>query len=366
MRARISRYLRSNVLGLVAIFIALSGVGYAASQLPEDSIESEQIKNGEVKKRDLSAKAVTTRKVKDRGLRGADLADATIRGRQLDALELFTRTKIVDPAGDPGQNGHDLISAVQSINDSGPGSPYLVQLGPGTYDIGDGTLEIPSDVELAGEGPGATTITSDGDATVSPGPRDEFRDLEIDATGAASRAVAATSNVTVYDATLSAEGNGATGVFVGGNASIRVRDSRITVSSTGTQPAVAVDAGGSGTTTLDDDTITAKTELDSGAATAVNSRGDGSVALRGSTVQAIGPAVSSTFGLASSDNGSITADGSVISGSAASVNNNGGSSSTIRVGSSQLSGPVATPGFGTVACVFTYSSSYAPLSSACN
>jgi hypothetical protein len=252
---RIHRHLRSNIYGLVAIFIVLGGTGYAATQLAKDSVRSRHIESRQVKGPDLAPRAVASAKVKRHSLNGSDLGGNTIRARQLDEAALFTRTKIVDPGGTPSQNGSDLLAAVASINDSGPATPYLVQLGPGDYDLGEDTLELPANVELAGAGPGATTVTSTGPGAnpVDTGPANEVRDLAIQVSGASTRALTATSTLSIYDATLSAQGDGVTGVFVGGDASIQIRDSAITASSTSAQPAIAVDAAGSGTTTLDDD-----------------------------------------------------------------------------------------------------------------
>ena len=366
LSTRAYRHLRSNVYGLVAIFIALGGTGYAAIHLQKGSVRSKQIANGQVKTPDLDAGAVTSGKVARRTLNGADLGGNTIRARQLDESALFTRTKIVDPGGSPSQNGSDLIAAVGSITDSGPATPYLVQLGPGSYDLGQNTLELPADVELAGAGPGVTTVTASGDATVNPGPGDEIHDVAIQAAGAGSRALSVTSNVAVYDATISASGDSVTTVFVGGNASIQIRDSEVTASST-TAPAVtAIDVANSGTTTLDGARISATTASGSGASTAVLSHGDGgTVAIRGSTVEAGGPSGSNTVALATQRTAGITADASSISAGTASLQNNGGPTSAIRVGGSKVAGPVTTPGFGTIACVFSYSASYAPLSNTC-
>jgi hypothetical protein len=73
MAGRISTYLRNNVLGLVAIFIALGAGAYAAG-LPKNSVKSKQIKAGAVKNSDLADNAVTSEKVKDGSLLGADFA----------------------------------------------------------------------------------------------------------------------------------------------------------------------------------------------------------------------------------------------------------------------------------------------------
>ena len=65
----VSRYIRSNVLGFVAIFIALGGVGVAAG-LAKNSVRSKQIKNGQVKSIDVA----------DNGLTGTDIDESTLEG----------------------------------------------------------------------------------------------------------------------------------------------------------------------------------------------------------------------------------------------------------------------------------------------
>jgi hypothetical protein len=70
---RIAAYLRSNVLGVIAIFIALGAGAYAAG-LPKDSVKSKQIKAGAVKKKELAGNAVTSPKVANGSLLGEDFA----------------------------------------------------------------------------------------------------------------------------------------------------------------------------------------------------------------------------------------------------------------------------------------------------
>jgi hypothetical protein len=43
---RLSNHVRSNVVAYLALFIALGGTGYAATQLPAGSVGARQIKNG--------------------------------------------------------------------------------------------------------------------------------------------------------------------------------------------------------------------------------------------------------------------------------------------------------------------------------
>jgi hypothetical protein len=76
MQNRVSDYIRSNMLGLVAIFIALSGTAYALDgPLPgQNQVGSDDIINGEVKNGDLGTDAVASGKIADRQVKNADLA----------------------------------------------------------------------------------------------------------------------------------------------------------------------------------------------------------------------------------------------------------------------------------------------------
>jgi hypothetical protein len=47
----------ANVMSLIAVFIALSGIGYAAFKLPKNSVGPKQIRNGAVSEAKLSASA---------------------------------------------------------------------------------------------------------------------------------------------------------------------------------------------------------------------------------------------------------------------------------------------------------------------
>ena len=69
-------YLRRNLLGLVAIFIALSGT---AAALPgKNKVDSGDIKAGNVKLSDIGPNAVDGSKVADNSLKGADVDEATL------------------------------------------------------------------------------------------------------------------------------------------------------------------------------------------------------------------------------------------------------------------------------------------------
>jgi hypothetical protein len=100
---RVSQYLRGNVLGLVAIFIALSGTAWAgatigSSDIQDDAVLSRHIKDGQVKTPDLgnfqvtrgkiADGAVNSGKVADGSLTGADVAPNALGGGQIDESSL--------------------------------------------------------------------------------------------------------------------------------------------------------------------------------------------------------------------------------------------------------------------------------------
>jgi hypothetical protein len=102
------QYLRSNLVALVALFVALSAGAYAAG-LPKDSIKSKQIKAGAVKNPDLADSAVTSPKVADGSLLGRDFAPGELaRGEQ-------GPQGATGPQGLPGADGQPGRSALSSL-----------------------------------------------------------------------------------------------------------------------------------------------------------------------------------------------------------------------------------------------------------
>jgi hypothetical protein len=66
---RVGAHVRGNLVGYVAIFLALTG-GAVAATAARNTVTSESIRNGEVKSAD----------VQNNGLRGADIQESTLRG----------------------------------------------------------------------------------------------------------------------------------------------------------------------------------------------------------------------------------------------------------------------------------------------
>ena len=90
----------ANMMATVAVFIALGAGAYAAG-LPKNSVKSKQIKAGAVKTDELGDDAVTSPKVTDGTLLGADFAAGQL------------------PQGQPGEQGPQGLPG----DDGAPGSP---------------------------------------------------------------------------------------------------------------------------------------------------------------------------------------------------------------------------------------------------
>jgi trimeric autotransporter adhesin len=84
----VSRYIRSNVLGLVAIFIALGGSAWAASSIgPRDikknAVRAKHVQKGAVKGKQLARGAVKAAKIANGAVREVKLADGAVSTTKL-------------------------------------------------------------------------------------------------------------------------------------------------------------------------------------------------------------------------------------------------------------------------------------------
>jgi hypothetical protein len=85
--SRIGRHIRSNVVGYVALFIALGGVTYAAG-LARDSVKAKQIKTGAVRSDEAKDNSLTGTDVADGSLGGIDVTDDSITGADVQESSL--------------------------------------------------------------------------------------------------------------------------------------------------------------------------------------------------------------------------------------------------------------------------------------
>ena len=174
MGNQVSDYLRRNVLGLVAIFIALGGVGWAATTAPKNSVVSKSIKDGQVKTRDLAKNAIQAPNVADGSLTGADLATDSVSGTQVDESTLDTVPDAqmayhANTAGDAETLGGSSSTAFQQrVTDAcGAGSAIRAVNANGTVTCENGAT---GDVTGVTAGSGLLGGGSSGEVSLSTDP----------------------------------------------------------------------------------------------------------------------------------------------------------------------------------------------------
>ncbi|MEO7198140.1 MAG: hypothetical protein ABIZ50_06665 [Solirubrobacterales bacterium] len=117
MFSTIRSHVRGNVIGYLALFVALSGTAYAA-MAPKNSVTSKSIKNGQVRTADLGSDAVTGPKVANGSLAGADLEAGSVSGAQVK---------------DDSLSGADLVNGSINGADVGDGSLSKADLASGQF-----------------------------------------------------------------------------------------------------------------------------------------------------------------------------------------------------------------------------------------
>jgi hypothetical protein len=150
MSSRIHAHIRSNVVGYVALFIALNGVAYAGA-LKANKVKSKHIADGQVLTQDLGDAAVTTQKLGAGAVTTQQLADGAVNSSKV-ADDSLTGSDVDETQLDPSViqtrvgSGCSPGEAIRSINangtvacetdDSGGGGPPTGPAGgdlTGTY-----------------------------------------------------------------------------------------------------------------------------------------------------------------------------------------------------------------------------------------
>jgi hypothetical protein len=126
-----------NSLALVALFIALGGVGYA-SLIPKNTVGKKQIKTNGVGALEIAAGAVGSEEIADGSVSGADIGDGAVGLADLGANSV-NGGKVVNGS----LLGEDVSDGTLDGNDIGDGTIGLADLGADSVDsskVADGTL----------------------------------------------------------------------------------------------------------------------------------------------------------------------------------------------------------------------------------
>ena len=73
----------ANTMSLIALFVALGGVSYAAVALPRDSVGTQQLRGNAVTHSKLAAGSVDTGELRDRSVEASKLALGAVKKRSL-------------------------------------------------------------------------------------------------------------------------------------------------------------------------------------------------------------------------------------------------------------------------------------------
>jgi hypothetical protein len=109
MSAKLAGFLRTNLIALIALFIALGGTSYAASRLPVNSVGSKQLRNGAVTAKKIKAGAVGTAAIASDAVTGDKVLESSLgkvpSATSADSAANATHAASADSAGDSAKWG---------------------------------------------------------------------------------------------------------------------------------------------------------------------------------------------------------------------------------------------------------------------
>jgi hypothetical protein len=157
MLTRVLRYLRSQVLGLVAIFIALGGTGYAAISIPQHSIGQRALKSASVGSAQLRKHSVTRAKLAKSSVGTAQLRKGSVTANQIKTGSV-TSTKLAAGSVGTSQLAPASVGASQ-IAAGSVGSGQLAAGSVGSAQIANGSI---GNAQLAAGSVGPAQLTGIG------------------------------------------------------------------------------------------------------------------------------------------------------------------------------------------------------------
>lgn len=147
MNRDIAQHLRSNIVGYIALFVALSGTAYAA--VGTNSVKSKHIVNGQVKEADLGTDAVTNAKVADNAIGSAEVIEDSLMGADVDEAT-FDQTVLQRRLGSSCPSGEAIraVAADGSVTCGATGLGDITGVTAGFGLTGGGSA---GDISLAGD-----------------------------------------------------------------------------------------------------------------------------------------------------------------------------------------------------------------------
>ena len=153
----------ANVVSMLALFVALGGVSYAALKLPKNSVGSKQIKKNAVKSGKIKAGAVGNGKLRADAITGEKVLDGSIglsdlAAGSVDASKIVNGSVGTDALADNAVTGTKVADDTLTEADVAPGTfvsgHITVQFNEATSDLANGA-ELSLDAQCL---PGQTAI----------------------------------------------------------------------------------------------------------------------------------------------------------------------------------------------------------------
>ena len=92
-----SKLTYANVMATIAVFLVLTGIGFAVAALPKKSVGKRQLKNGAVTSKKIRKNAVTSPKIKSGAVGRSEIASGAVSTSEI-SNKAVTRNKIADSA----------------------------------------------------------------------------------------------------------------------------------------------------------------------------------------------------------------------------------------------------------------------------
>jgi hypothetical protein len=160
------------VVALIALFVSATGVTWAATKLPADSVKSKQILNGGIKNKDLAPDSVTGANIVDQSVGIDDIGPDSVTADQLadDSVDAFA---IQSGAVEADEIAFDAVGADQVAFDA-IGPDELVDGSIGALDIGDRIVTEPGEPSTAEGATGENASYRISAATATCGENEEL------------------------------------------------------------------------------------------------------------------------------------------------------------------------------------------------
>ena len=164
-RSRLGRPSGAMAVSLVALFMSLGGVGYAAAtgsidsrEIKNNSVRSADLKNNDVRGTDIRTGTVTGSDVKDETLKGADVLESSLGTvpQATNATQANTATA-ASSAGNSAQLGGIAASSYPSGVEIVTAESAIVTADPAKYGTSFVTATCPAGKKVIGGG-GSTTF----------------------------------------------------------------------------------------------------------------------------------------------------------------------------------------------------------------